>query len=397
MESTSTEPNKATASPQSSQRKVSSVLRQTTPSGPMKVGRQRRRQQRPVFASCQVCGAAKPKNHSPRCRSCARMKPENVGRQMYAECSACGKPRSKPSYAPLCIPCRGKAIRRQYEDLRIEDFNGQKLDGRTYAFFWDDDRKRTVYRYRWLWEQVYGPIPDGHVIHHQNGDPADDRMENLELKTVERHSGDHFKGPQNPRWIGGTPTRKCETCGKEFNQYDRRHGEKRRYCSADCRTAGSVKPEKHEPIICATCGKTFIPTYGCKTLPKYCSRKCFSESRPNQLRSWTCENCGETFQARLDHGREPRFCSRSCLAIAGSVTVQCDWCGKTIKRPKSMVKPRNFCSRTCLAKARQKTKTLCCASCGKTFNRAIWKIEPSKSGKYFCSGQCYHQDRRSTI
>jgi hypothetical protein len=34
--------------------------------------------------------------------------------------------------------------------------------------------------HRIVWEAVHGPIPDGLVINHLNGDPADNRLENLE-------------------------------------------------------------------------------------------------------------------------------------------------------------------------------------------------------------------------
>ncbi len=33
----------------------------------------------------------------------------------------------------------------------------------------------------YLWEQVHGPVPDGHIVVFMNGDPADCRLENLEL------------------------------------------------------------------------------------------------------------------------------------------------------------------------------------------------------------------------
>ena len=46
---------------------------------------------------------------------------------------------------------------------------------------------RLGYRYRWIWEQAYGPIPNGFMIHHKNGDRNDDRLENLEMDKVSDH------------------------------------------------------------------------------------------------------------------------------------------------------------------------------------------------------------------
>jgi hypothetical protein len=45
---------------------------------------------------------------------------------------------------------------------------------------------RLGYRYRFIFEQAYGPIPKHFVIHHINGDENDDRIENLKL--MDRHA-----------------------------------------------------------------------------------------------------------------------------------------------------------------------------------------------------------------
>lgn len=42
-----------------------------------------------------------------------------------------------------------------------------------------------------VWEQVHGPIPIGLVLHHQNRDPLDDRLENLQLLTRAEHLREH--------------------------------------------------------------------------------------------------------------------------------------------------------------------------------------------------------------
>jgi hypothetical protein len=35
--------------------------------------------------------------------------------------------------------------------------------------------------HQFVWEERYGPIPIGHVIHHKDNDPANNALENLEL------------------------------------------------------------------------------------------------------------------------------------------------------------------------------------------------------------------------
>jgi hypothetical protein len=38
---------------------------------------------------------------------------------------------------------------------------------------------KVVYLHRWIWEQIFGPIPDGWEIDHINGVRTDNRLENL--------------------------------------------------------------------------------------------------------------------------------------------------------------------------------------------------------------------------
>ncbi len=59
----------------------------------------------------------------------------------------------------------------------------------------------TVWQNRYMWEQAYGPIPDGMEVHHKNGDPTDDRLSNFELIPVSDHRSEHSAGDENPRFI----------------------------------------------------------------------------------------------------------------------------------------------------------------------------------------------------
>lgn len=73
---------------------------------------------------------------------------------------------------------------------------------------------------------------NGEVIHHKNGIKRDNRIQNLELKTVKEHNADHNK---KPPWIGN-----CDNCFKSIQrmpgniEYKKRMGQKYFFCSIKC-------------------------------------------------------------------------------------------------------------------------------------------------------------------
>jgi len=50
---------------------------------------------------------------------------------------------------------------------------------------------RYVMAHRWIWEQANGPVPDGHAIHHVNGERLDNRIGNLRCVTHTVHKRIH--------------------------------------------------------------------------------------------------------------------------------------------------------------------------------------------------------------
>jgi hypothetical protein len=161
--------------------------------------------------------------------------------------------------------------------------------------------KTTVALHQAIWEEHFGTIPDGHHIHHKNGDSTDNRIENLECMHKSKHHSLHFSAKKQVEAMHSKKARlkKREWALSQSGQ---------RILSLSGKKAWQNR--KAVSRICIICSASFVT----KNLngTKYCSGKC--RARCQSLResiSRACVICNANFTTR-NYSQASKTCSRKC-------------------------------------------------------------------------------------
>lgn len=187
----------------------------------------------------------------------------------------------------------------------------RESDRRYYRAGSSDIQRGYGYLHRDKWQHYNGDIPDGYHIHHKDGNPANNALDNLECLSVKDHMAQHpipeerreanqkhmaaiqplatewhrsSTGREWHREHGRQVWRKrtaqkrvCEYCGKEY-ETKARHGHER-FCSNNCKSyARNASGVDDEQRICEWCGKPF-------TVNRYAKKQCCSRSCAAYLRN----------------------------------------------------------------------------------------------------------------
>lgn len=164
--------------------------------------------------------------------------------------------------------------------------------------------------HREVWRDHHGEIPDGHHIHHVDGDPTNNDIGNLECLSPEEHAEKHPDRTLSPEAIEeGIEAAKEWHRSEEGREWHSEHWEQS--------LADSFEPVEKE-----------------------------------------CEVCGDAFEDRSPDG-SGRFCSNACKAKwrrdsgVDDVEATCGWCGESFIHNK--YQDRQFCSRKCSARHRDRS------------------------------------------
>lgn len=121
-----------------------------------------------------------------------------------------------------------------------------------------------------IWKDTYGDIPNGYVIHHIDGNPDNNNIDNLECVSQKEHMAKHYSDKE---WSGAIrialsegqlrrPMLKyvCKNCNKEFES---RRSHNVLFCSDKCgqqwRTKNGTSKSSYEKV-CKKCQKRFKTT-----------------------------------------------------------------------------------------------------------------------------------------
>ena len=158
--------------------------------------------------------------------------------------------------------------------------------------------------HRVVWWLHYGSLPpDGWNIHHINGDPKDNRIENLEALTAREHSKDKHNGGKEPATYRNL---KCKQCNSNFQQLERTvnfresRGQVDFFCNKSCQVIYANKnrtgiklnyPKNRKSsgrsgvtLICNVCQiEYYAPQYK-KLTSKTCSKQCSNKFKTLQFK-----------------------------------------------------------------------------------------------------------------
>lgn len=153
------------------------------------------------------------------------------------------------------------------DDTETIVFNGREYHRNPSAkqkhrqrYFWGrrnlGDQKKVALHVA-IWEYHNGPVPEDMVIHHKDGDPLNNEIENLACVTISEHCKEHEVG----KWLEGYRRsvmyrHTCQQCGIEYETFRKN---RTKFCTEACEKQYRRDNKlHHETRECVICGSAFI-------------------------------------------------------------------------------------------------------------------------------------------
>lgn len=195
----------------------------------------------------------------------------------------------------------------------VQEFLGVRYYRKPSGYFKSDFYEHGgKYMHRVVWECSHGAIPAGHHVHHVNGDKADNRLDNLQLKAASGHIADHVveqyaSGVRRPEDAFSVEARRAAAAwhGTEAGRDAARRG-----------AAASWASRSVCVLRCAHCGSEFSGRAGAAKRG-FCGPACQSAARRASRVDHVeraCSVCGGAYQTDRYRGR--RTCSTACASEA---------------------------------------------------------------------------------
>lgn len=184
-----------------------------------------------------------------------------------------------PSATPETIP--GVAARVEVKVIIVDEIEYRGVMYRRYPHhpkYWQRNYYRGKrdgkwgYLHRHVYEDNFGPIPDGHQVHHRDGDPLNNAPANLVALTRKGHMAAHWtperRDDQRQRFIA-----QAHPAAREWHLSERGRALHRRLG----KKSWEGKKRVPAPAPCAHCGKPFDTYY--PTRARFCSNRCLTAAR----------------------------------------------------------------------------------------------------------------------
>ena len=155
--------------------------------------------------------------------------------------------------------------------------------------------------HREIWKAAHRSIPPGHIIHHIDGNPLNNSVENLECMQRSEHFRHH---PEARCWSHEhmdriRPKNTLWQCTPEGRAFLRENG----------RRIAAMRPVRS--LTCSHCGVQFSTLF--QGPMRFCSKRCAAKSRQERQPQKACRYCGRGFRPERDR---QQCCSRSCRSRA---------------------------------------------------------------------------------